>query len=246
MKASDLFHFYARDPGRRRQARYRIMKSFAKRNDLQVYKDHMVWKDDPDFRALRQAYPLPGIPEDRCYVLYSAVKTLAAVPGDLAECGVRFGKSASILRWVTRETDKTLHLFDSFEGISAPGAGDNPDQGPTKDWEKGMLAVDEATVRRNLAGLERIELYRGWVPTRFAEVAGRTFCFAHIDLDLYQPTLDSLAFFYPRLSPGGIIVCDDYGSGYCPGAMKAFDEYMADKPEGILHLPTGQGLITKR
>ena len=67
MRASDILRFYARDPHRRREVRYRIMKSYAKRNDLQVYKDHMVWKDDPEFRALRRAYPLPGIPEDcRC------------------------------------------------------------------------------------------------------------------------------------------------------------------------------------
>jgi hypothetical protein len=67
----------------------------------------------------------------------------------------------------------------------------------------------------------------------------------HIDVDLYQPTLDSIRFFYPRLAPGGIILCDDYGYSSCPGAKGAFDEYMKDRPEKIIHAPTGQAFIIK-
>jgi hypothetical protein len=246
MNVSDIFRYFSPDPDRRRRARFRIMKGYAKRNDFEIYKDHMLWSKDAGFREVRRAYPLPGIPEDRCFVLYGVAKSIIDVPGDLAECGVRFGKSAAIVRWVTKDTGKTLHLFDSFEGISAPDPEDVPSAGPTKDWKRGMLAVDEATVRANLVGLPQIDFHRGWVPQRFADVADATFSLVHLDLDLFQPTRDSLAFFYPRVSPGGVIVCDDYGSSYCPGAMKACDEFMRDKPEKILHLPTGQALISKQ
>ena len=106
--------------------------------------------------------------------------------------------------------------------------------------------ADEDTVRHNLSGLDDIEFHRGWIPERFAEVADRRFSLAHVDVDLYQPTLESMEFFYPRLSAGGILVCDDYGSRKCPGAYKAVNEFMADKPEGVLHLPTGQSLVYKQ
>jgi hypothetical protein len=147
---------------------------------------------------------------------------------------------------VTKATDKTLHLFDSFEGISAPGPDDQAVGGPDKNWKKGMLAVEENTVRDNLDGFRLVEIHRGWIPERFSDVGGSRFCLVHIDLDLHRPTHDSLEFFYPRLNPGGVIVCDDYGSGYCPGARKACDDFVRDKPESVLHLPTGQGLIIKR
>jgi hypothetical protein len=68
-----------------------------------------------------------------------------------------------------------------------------------------------------------VEVYKGWIPERFAVVAGRSFCFAHIDVDLYRPTLDSMAFFYPRMAPGGIILLDDYGFSTCPGVTEAVD-----------------------
>ena len=48
------------------------------------------------------------------------------------------------------------------------------------------------------------------------------------------------------LSPDGMLICDDYGSRKCPGAYKAVNEFMADKPEGILHLPTGQSIVYKQ
>ncbi|HXF53348.1 MAG TPA: TylF/MycF/NovP-related O-methyltransferase [Hyphomicrobiaceae bacterium] len=73
----------------------------------------------------------------------------------------------------------------------------------------------------------------------------RDFAVVHIDVDLYQPTRDSLAFFYSRMSPGGFIVCDDYGSALCPGAKRACDEFMADKPEKIIRLTSGQCLIVR-
>jgi len=43
---------------------------------------------------------------------------------------------------------------------------------------------------------------------------------------LYQPTLDSLDFFYPRLRQGGVIVVDDYGYTQFPGAKKSVDEFL--------------------
>ena len=55
-----------------------------------------------------------------------------------------------------------------------------------------------------------------------------------------------MEFFYPRVSPGGIILCDDYGSALCPGAREAMDDFFADKAERVVELTTGQGYIMKR
>ncbi len=45
----------------------------------------------------------------------------------------------------------------------------------------------------------------------------------HLDLSLYEPTLASLEYFYPRLVKGGVILCD--GSIFCPGVAQAWEEY---------------------
>jgi len=52
----------------------------------------------------------------------------------------------------------------------------------------------ESELRRNLAGFDNIRVFKGWIPERFQEVIGVDFKLVHVDVDLYQPTLDSLAF----------------------------------------------------
>jgi hypothetical protein len=42
-----------------------------------------------------------------------------------------------------------------------------------------------------------------------------------------------------------MMVCDDYGFDSCPGARRAMDDFFAERPECIIHLPTGQGLVLK-
>jgi O-methyltransferase len=61
-----------------------------------------------------------------------------------------------------------------------------------------------------------------------------------------KPTADALAFFYPRMSPGGFIVLHDYGSGAWPGIAQAADAFFKDKPEGIVRIPDKSGTAVVR
>ena len=76
-------------------------------------------------------------------------------------------------------------------------------------------------------------------------MADRKFALVHIDVDLHAPTRDSLEFFYPRMSEGGVIIVDDYGSSLCPGATLAVDTLLADKPEKMISLVDGGGFLVK-
>jgi len=178
---------------------------------------------------------------ERKYAVYGLVRSLNHVPGDLAECGAHNGSTAYFMAVAAREggLSRELFLYDSFEGLSLPTEQDGA------YWTAGDLAVPEEVARRNLQDFANVHFRRGWIPERFSEDAGRRFCFAHVDVDLYQPTLDSVSFFYPRLEPGGMLVCDDYGFTTCPGATEAVQQFFADKPEHVIHLPTGQGLVIK-
>ena len=130
-------------------------------------------------------------------------------------------------------------LFDSFEGLSTPAERDGD------HWAAGALAVSEDVVRKMLGRFDLVEYHAGWIPTRFDDVADREFAFVHIDVDLYEPTRDSVAFFYPRMTDGGILVCDDYGQATCPGATRAVDEVLEGRPESMLPMPDGGGFLIK-
>jgi O-methyltransferase len=228
----------------RRKAAWNVLSRRAKRSRLQVYRPNLVWPDDVAFAETQARWNVMGMPDDRRFFLFSTAASVRHVEGDTADIGVRFGTSSYFILSGVKDQQKPHHLFDSFEGLSEPTRDDMAD-GKTTPWSKGDLRVDESVTRKNLAMFPNCHYYKGWIPDRFPDVGDRKFSFVHVDVDLYEPTRDSLAFFYQRVSPRGVIICDDYGFTSCHGARKAVNEFFADKPESIIHVPTGQALIVK-
>lgn len=200
------------------------------------------WHDAPFNAYLDRFGEREGMNTDRHWTLGELLRLVRDVPGDTAECGVFAGASSYLMAAFGASDprhDRHHHMFDSFAGLSPPAAQDG------SHWRAGDLGVGIDTVMRKLAGFKNVHAYQGWIPARFDEVAQRSFSFVHVDVDLYQPTRDSIAFFYPRLSPGGILVCDDYGFTSCPGATAAIDEFLADRPEKMILLSCGSGLLIR-
>ncbi len=200
----------------------------------------MAWWQDRDFNAyLIRFGEEAGNNTDRRYAVAQLLRLVERVPGDTAEVGVYQG-AMSWLMLQSGQGRRHHHIFDSFEGLSAPHQLDGA------QWHGGALACAEDVVQHNLAAFAgAFSTYKGWVPARFGEVAHLGFSFVHIDVDLYEPTRDAMAFFYPRMSPGGIIVCDDYNFTSCPGATRAVDEFLAACPERMVGLSGGGGFMIK-
>lgn len=200
-----------------------------------------TWLDDAEFFNFYENFP--GFENyhsaNRKYFLRELLKLVLQIPGGSAECGVFHGASSHLICNALQSTGKPHHLFDSFEGLSDPRSEDG------SHWQAGQFAVSEETVRQNLASFTNLHYHVGWIPQTFAAVQNETFCFVHLDVDLYQPTRDAAEFFYPRLQTGGILLCDDYGFSTCPGAQRAFDELAAAIPEPIVRVPTGQAFLIK-
>lgn len=241
----------SRDPVRRYEARYEMLHGVARRLGHRLYNSNLNWVSDREYVNAWTGFPAARDEiKDRKFVLWSFAKSTANLAGDTAECGV-FDGGSSYLMCLAREQvpgwSGQHHLFDSFEGLSEPEAVDVPSDERTYRWKKHDLAVSEGQVLENLQRFPFVVSHPGWIPTAFDEVADRQFSFVHVDVDLYEPTRDSLSFFYDRLVPGGVLLCDDYGSTACPGATKAFDDLVADRAErSVVHLTTGQGFIVKR
>ncbi len=201
-----------------------------------------LFLEDREFLAAYARFMDPGNWHslDRKYTLAQLIRLTLDLEGDVAECGVYTGGSAWLMCDAARSTGKLIHLFDSFEGLSQPTALDGD------YWSRGGLRADESLVRENLKEFGNFVLHRGWIPEPFREVAEGRFAFVHIDVDLYEPTRDATAFFFPRLSAAGIILFDDYGFATCPGARHAVDEFFAARAEPVVRLPTGQAFIVKK
>jgi hypothetical protein len=176
------------------------------------------------------------------------------LPGRRAECGVFNGASALMLCRAARAQDRRfdgsrMHLIDSFEGLSAPGAEDRIDGLSAAETPNrvggGSFAASVEGVRRVFADFPGVAIHKGWIPGVLAELPEAEWSFVHVDVDLYEPTLGALEYFVPRLAPGGVIVCDDYGAPFFPGASRAWDRYCGEHDVPFVVLPTGQSVILK-
>jgi O-methyltransferase len=212
----------------------RVRGAFAKRRILLV---HYTGQDRPAcldrvirVKAERKSFLSHG---DICQII-SAVQATRHVPGDMAEFGVAHGTSAKLI--AEYGGGKILHLFDTFAGLPEPGPHDSP------RFCRGSYRCSLESVQQYLSGLP-VEYYQGFFPDTAGPVEDKIFSFVHLDVDLYESTLEGLKFFYPRMSRGGIIISHDYQSS--DGVDKAFTEFFRDKPEPVVGLSGYQCLVTK-
>jgi O-methyltransferase len=226
----------------RDEARFRLLQLVGRalmRDGYVVTDYRKLWWEDREFlAALRRLDGGDSRTADRKFFLLEMLRLVEHLPGQTAEAGVFRGASSWFICDRFTDSGKTHYAFDSFEGLSTPG----PEDGFY--WRERDFHAPEETAREALAPF-KVEIRKGWIPDVFSLAEAETFCFVHIDVDLYEPTLESMRFFYPRMVSGGIILADDYGLSTCPGATRAVDEFMRDKPETVVHVPTGQGFLVK-
>jgi hypothetical protein len=107
----------------------------------------------------------------------------------------------------------------------------------------GQYTCSLDSVREYLDGYPNVFFHQGLFPQSAEGIDERSYAFAHFDVDLYESTLSCLEYFYPRMAPGGVMLSHDYS--LLEGVKKAVTEFLADKPEGLLELPTTQCMIVK-
>lgn len=164
--------------------------------------------------------------------------------GDIAECGVNLGDTSYYMNAFFPE--RTLYLFDTFEGFAVAdlekerALGDvrflhgGFNDGKGFSWIQDKLSV----IRDKLPHFDRCIVKKGYFPETAADVAG-TFCFVNLDMDLYQPMLAGLEFFYDKMVSGGVLLLHDYYHAELPGVKRAVDDFQARRAQKLQLFPIG-------
>jgi O-methyltransferase len=154
------------------------------------------------------------------------------VPGDLIETGVWRGGATIFMRAVLKAfrcTDRIVWAADSFQGLPRPDAERfRPDAGDPF-WGYAALAVSLDEVKANFRryGLldEQVRFLPGWFRDTLPTAPIDRLAVLRLDGDMYESTIVALDALYPRLSPGGYVIVDDYKA--VPTCRQAVDEYRA-------------------
>ena len=121
---------------------------------------------------------------------------------------------------------RRLWLFDTFEGIPAPTKND-PDFELANGYT-GQFRGSVAEIRQRfeeIGMLGRCVLVKGFFQQTLAGAEIDKIAVLHLDGDWYESIKTSLNALFDRVSPGGTIQIDDYGTW--AGARKATDEFVS-------------------
>ena len=192
-------------------------------------------------RAVRE-YTLLG--PDKLFSFVQALRYVvrAGVPGDIVECGVWRGGAIMAAALTLRQLgveDRRFFLYDTFTGMTQPtsddrGLVDGPD--PRAEFERRRTAADSSDwcraslqdVRQNLSTLpypqQHFELIEGKVEETIPQRRPERIAILRLDTDWYESTRHEMEHLMPLLSPGGVLIIDDYYNW--SGNQQAVDEYL--------------------
>jgi hypothetical protein len=171
------------------------------------------------------------------YSICMAVKSVIKLNGAIAEVGVYKGGSAKLI--CEFKGEKTLHLFDTFDGLPELNQYDT-----SNEFHKGQFSnTSLENIQNLLRKYPNVFIHKGYFPNTAEIIKKQEFSFVHLDVDLHKTTKDALDFFYPRLQKGGIIISHDYVNA--DGVRKAFDDFFSSKSEPIIVISDSQCMIIK-
>jgi len=173
----------------------------------------------------------------RYLALYEAYKLTAGIAGHIAEAGIWKGSS---LLWLAKlsqlfepESLTQTHDFDWFKGAQ-PGADEahlvNP-EAYAESRERVQATIDAQGLNR-LVLLHELDLSSD-LSQFFADYPHLQFKMVFLDCGLYKIVRHCIEEFWPRLTPGGVLVLDNFNHETAPGETQAVRELL---PELTLHI----------
>jgi hypothetical protein len=180
----------------------------------------------------------------RAASLIDRLSEVAALPGDVVECGVSRGGTALLMAAALREIapEKKLYLCDSFQGLPGVTSQDRQQWYHQGDFAATREGVSELLARHDLEN--QCTILGGWFNETLPTLSGVSLCMVHVDCDLYQSTMDCLTHLYPAVATGGAMVFDDYSDG-SGGERAAVNAHVAVTGE-VIHIgPYSQAYLYK-
>ncbi|KGE70827.1 TylF/MycF/NovP-related O-methyltransferase [Spirochaeta lutea] len=218
----------------------RLAQAHLRRQDYSVVHNSQYRSDLPNWfwKHWQEVEDWTLTSPERGFGLAQAVQWIeqAGIPGDIVECGVYKGGSAMlaarILLQENPQSRRQFWLYDTFQGMPQPGAEDRTaysGQAMVERWQEGWWQASIDLVSRGMreSGLpmDQVHLVKGDVTQTLPTTKPESIALLRLDTDWYESTKAELEILYPRLSPRGILIIDDYG--HFTGARKAVDEYFA-------------------
>ncbi len=197
-------------------------------------RNHLGWDADPRLLQFATAFTLNSrkpVHTTLCgsWLFLEALRRAALIPGEVAEVGAfEGGNVLCAMQSSVWPSGKAFLVFDSFEGFPDLSEVDPATFGHGDYRPQNSLGE----ILAPFSIYPDVRIIKGFVPGTFSGLAADgQYSLIFYDCDLYQPALDTLSYFWDRMSPGGIILIHDYFAepGGFSGVKQATDLFFADK-----------------
>lgn len=179
----------------------------------------------------------------RMHVTQWAGSHAMKLDGDFVECGVNRGfLSASVMAYLdfAAHPDRRFHLIDTYSGLVEALITDEDVAAHRHPYPDCYDFVVKAFKR-----YPNVNIVKGAVPEILPSVKVEKVAYLSIDMNCVQPEVAALEYYWPKLSPGGVVILDDYGFSGHEAQKRAADRFADSVGSRVLTLPTGQGLLFK-
>lgn len=181
----------------------------------------------------------------RLHTLAWAAKNALNVEGDFVECGVFKGFCSSvILKYLDfQDLSRQAYLYDTFKGLPEETSTEQE----RRDWNYTKYDPEAiySGVCEKFAKYKNVNIVRGIVPDSFQSAVPEKIAFLHIDMNSEMAEMLALQHLFDKVTPGGMIVFDDFGWTCNVNQTRAELAFMNERGHHIMELPTGQGVVIK-
>ncbi len=191
------------------------------------------------WETLERCKPYSLLGAEAFYNVFCAVEYIArcAIPGDIVECGVFLGGTVLAIGEFARHfglSDRQFYLYDTFDGFPK-GVSEVDLHGKTVNFRSGASFLEQtrSVVAQSAYPQDKFHFIAGPVEETLLEFRPERVALLRLDTDYFQSTRVELERLYPSLSPGGVLIVDDYGC--FQGARRATDKFFEEhRPRMLL------------
>lgn len=179
------------------------------------------WLRDPEFLKCHEEIKNHTMVDIyRCYELWLIGTQIAAIEGDCLEVGVWRGGTGCLLARSVHSTGKRVVLADTFSGVVKAGTQDTAYGG----GEHADTSEEEVLALARSLSLDNVVTLKGVFPDETGAAAPNRIALLHCDVDVYASARDVVGWVIPRLTPGALMIFDDYGFDGCEGVTRFVNE----------------------
>tara|TARA_R110000868_G_scaffold39435_2_gene137386 strand:- start:1126 stop:1845 length:720 start_codon:yes stop_codon:yes gene_type:complete len=207
----------------------------ARREGFYDYRDYLNSQEIPITDLLEHFTSYVGhMSLNRMFTLYELYKLSKNVAGHIAEVGVYKGAGtllfAKLVQIFESEALTQVHGFDWFKGTGKTGENDTalaPEGGYQSDYNHLMQLISRQKLD-HIVRIHNLDLTKE-IETFFDKYKHLQYKLIFLDAGIYDVMQACIPIFWERLTPGGIMVFDQYSHELGPGETISVRELLPNE-----------------